>query len=233
MFLSRIHLNPQRRKTREALANPQVLHAMVASSLPPGMDTSSEGRLLWRVDRNGHDVRLYIVSPYEPGLEHIVEQVGWCADPGQTTDYSRFLNRLALGQEFDFRTTLNPVKQQRVAGERGKHIPICRPEEQIAWLRDRSQQWGFEIPRMTVAANTLDGARARLAEHDAVRVLQAEDQSFDKHDQGTRRRVTQRHVTFVGRLIVTDPNLLRRALTHGMGRGKAYGCGLMSLSSVS
>ena len=36
--------------------------------------------------------------------------------------------------------------------------------------------------------------------------------------------------TFEGVLEVTDPDALRRALTHGIGRGKAYGCGLMTLA---
>ena len=44
------------------------------------------------------------------------------------------------------------------------------------------------------------------------------------------RRVTLGVATFEGVLEVTDPDALRRALTHGIGRGKAYGCGLMTLA---
>ena len=36
--------------------------------------------------------------------------------------------------------------------------------------------------------------------------------------------------TFEGVLEVTEPEALRRVLTHGIGRGKAYGCGLMTLA---
>ena len=229
MFFSRVQLNPQRRKTREALANLQLLHAMVASSLPPHMDKSDTGRQLWRIDRDGHDVRLYIVSPYEPNLEHIVEQAGWAAAPGQTTDYGRFLDRLTRGQEFAFRVTLNPVKQQWVANGRGKLLPMSRECEQIDWLIGRSQTWGFRIPPLAPPTETIDDSVAAPPGH-SVRILGAQDRKFAKGPSNNRHTVTQRHVTYTGKLIVEDPEKLSHSLTHGMGRGKAYGCGLMTLA---
>ncbi|MCE7081877.1 type I-E CRISPR-associated protein Cas6/Cse3/CasE [Streptomyces sp. ST2-7A] len=42
--------------------------------------------------------------------------------------------------------------------------------------------------------------------------------------------VTMVTATFDGRLEVTDPDALRRTLTLGLGRGRAYGCGLMTLA---
>ncbi len=36
--------------------------------------------------------------------------------------------------------------------------------------------------------------------------------------------------TYTGVLQVTDPQLLQQALTAGVGRAKAYGCGLMTLA---
>ena len=56
------------------------------------------------------------------------------------------------------------------------------------------------------------------------------DRQFGKHDDSRPHTVTQRQVTVVGRLEVTDTALLRASLTAGMGRGKAYGCGLMTLA---
>ncbi|MQS10215.1 type I-E CRISPR-associated protein Cas6/Cse3/CasE [Streptomyces alkaliphilus] len=51
-------------------------------------------------------------------------------------------------------------------------------------------------------------------------------------ETGGRRRgpVTMVTATFDGRLEVTDPDALRRTLTLGLGRGRAYGCGLMTLA---
>ncbi|MEU7482087.1 type I-E CRISPR-associated protein Cas6/Cse3/CasE [Lentzea sp. NPDC042327] len=38
--------------------------------------------------------------------------------------------------------------------------------------------------------------------------------------------------SFEGRLEITDPDALRHSLTHGIGHGKAYGCGLLTLAPV-
>lgn len=38
---------------------------------------------------------------------------------------------------------------------------------------------------------------------------------------------------FDGALQIEDPERLRTALTAGMGRAKAYGCGLMTLRPLS
>nr|WP_246421854.1 type I-E CRISPR-associated protein Cas6/Cse3/CasE [Nocardiopsis mwathae] len=37
-------------------------------------------------------------------------------------------------------------------------------------------------------------------------------------------------VSYDGRLIVTDPAAFTAALKEGIGRAKAYGCGLLSLA---
>ncbi|MBT2392365.1 type I-E CRISPR-associated protein Cas6/Cse3/CasE [Streptomyces sp. ISL-1] len=61
------------------------------------------------------------------------------------------------------------------------------------------------------------------------------DLSFDKsRDQNAsgRRPVSLVTVTFEGRLEVGDPGALRGTLTQGLGRAKAYGCGLMTLAPL-
>jgi CRISPR system Cascade subunit CasE len=45
-----------------------------------------------------------------------------------------------------------------------------------------------------------------------------------------QQTVTLRVATFDGRFRVVDPTALRAALVNGIGRAKAYGCGLMTLA---
>jgi CRISPR system Cascade subunit CasE len=47
---------------------------------------------------------------------------------------------------------------------------------------------------------------------------------------GNDVRFTQ--ATFDGRLRITDLDAFRRTLTQGLGKAKAYGCGLMTLAPV-
>ncbi|WP_367124684.1 type I-E CRISPR-associated protein Cas6/Cse3/CasE [Streptomyces phytohabitans] len=49
---------------------------------------------------------------------------------------------------------------------------------------------------------------------------------------GTDASVRFTRVTFDGRLRITDQAAFHRTLTHGLGKAKAYGCGLMTLVPV-
>ncbi|MGC5410083.1 type I-E CRISPR-associated protein Cas6/Cse3/CasE, partial [Streptomyces sp. DT225] len=46
-------------------------------------------------------------------------------------------------------------------------------------------------------------------------------------------RVSIVTVTFDGHLEVTDPAVFRRALMQGIGKAKAYGCGLLTLAPLT
>ena len=48
----------------------------------------------------------------------------------------------------------------------------------------------------------------------------------------TANRVTINRTVYEGVARVTDPDALRHALVAGIGRSKAYGCGLMTLARV-
>lgn len=226
MHFSRFQINPQRREAKRLLANPRAMHAAVESSFPPLQPAGAEGRVLWRVDADRHDVRLYVVSPDQPDFRHLVEQAGWESSPGETTDYERFLGSLQLGQRYAFRVTVNPVKREHITGQRGQILPLVGEQSQIDWLTQRGERWGFHLMRHEVPQEiAVDDAPEAFD----VRVVQKRDRSFAKPDE-ERRTVTQRQVTLTGRLQVADAAALRTALVHGMGRGKAYGCGLMTLA---
>ncbi len=217
--LTRVLLNPARRQTRTLLASPQAMHAAVLAGFPPGSLTepTGNGRALWRVDRNGeHQVLLYICSPVAPDLTHLVEQAGWpTTSPWESRDYESLLDRLAVGQRWSFRVTANPVHRVRDPAhpERGHVRAHVTAHQQMAWLLSRAPAAGFEVAR------TEQG-------HDCVEVKDRQVLSFRR--QGAT--VTLARATFTGMLAVTDPVLLRRVLTSGLGRAKAYGCGLLTLA---
>ncbi len=219
MYLTQMPLNPARRSTREMLASPQRMHAAVLSAFVPG--TSEAGRILWRLDRpERHRLDLYVVSPAAPSLEGMSDQAGWPSQPvWRTADYRPFLERLERGQRWIFRLRANPIKNVRAEpGERGRRRPIVRTEEQLQWLIDKGERLGFRI------SPGEHGPNVRVSE-------QARDR-FDRRSDGERRTVTLQAVTFDGVLEVADPSGLRNALLSGIGAGKGYGCGLMTLARL-
>ena len=243
MHLTRFRFNTHRPGARKLLSSPQATHAAVMGGFPgllPGHPGGDPGqpRVLWRVDRNAKaEVYLYVVSPDRPELTHLVEQAGWPrADdsPGwQTHDYGGFLSRLEAGQTWAFRLTANPVHSiRRKDGEPTKLTAHVTPRHQAGWLLKRQEQCGFEVVRGTdldPALPSVDGYELLVHDRNST--------GFDKPDprpdkRGKRMRVPVVTATFDGRLTVTDPEALRRSLRAGIGRAKAYGCGLMTLAPV-
>lgn len=254
MFLTRFRMNTARPGARRLLSSPQVLHAAVMSSFPDLLPTdaaSSEApRVLWRVDHNARaEVLLYIVSPSRPDLTHLVEQAGWPAaaaapeTPGwQTKPYSPFLEGLSAGDHWMFRLTANPVHTiRRKDGEPKKLTAHLTPMHQMGWLLDRQEHSGFRIVEKPANKRLLPGGMThKKHEHHGDRYeLSVGDKralSFDKSRSsgiGRAKPVNLVTVTFNGRLEITDPDALRRTLTQGLGRAKAYGCGLITLAPLA
>ncbi|GAB95251.1 CRISPR system Cascade subunit CasE [Kineosphaera limosa] len=215
MFLTRFALNRARRGARHLLASQQRMHAGVLAGFPPGADP---GRVLWRIDESPQQTELFIASAARPDLTHLVEQAGWpTGATWDTADYSPFLERLAVGQLWGFRLTANPVRSvSRGAGIRGAVKAHVTPAQQEEWFLTRAAQLGFELPAGTMGVPDVVVKNRRTA-----RFLRGDDRG---------REVTVVMATFEGHLAVTDPELLRTALVGGVGRAKAYGCGLLTLA---
>lgn len=219
MYLTRFEINTARRGARFLLASPQRMHAAVHAGFPTlNVVDEQQGRLLWRLDRHEPATLLYIVSPQRPDLTHLSEQAGWPSLPHwETRPYQPLLDRLAAGQRWAFRLTANPVSSRRKNedskhSQRFGHVTVA---QQTRWLLDRTERLGFVVPKCT---------------HDEpdVAVRRRETLRFDREG----RTVTLATAVFEGHLDVTDPSTLRDVLVRGIGAGKGYGCGLLTLAPI-
>lgn len=211
MILTRTTLNPQRQGARKLLGSPQAMHAAILSGFPPGAEP---GRVLWRLDQGqGRHPVVYVVSAAAPDLAHVDEQAGWPSRRmAESVSYQPFLDGLASGQQWNFRITVNPT--HRVSrGGRSQVLGHVTVAQQTGWLFERAEAMG-------------------------VRFGESEEPTFTLVDREVvkfRRQaatVTLSRASFMGRLEVVEPDLLRQVLTQGVGRGKAYGCGLMTLAGA-
>lgn len=236
MYFTRFRMNPQKRGSVRLAASPQRMHATVLSAFPPDLATSPAGRVLWRLDTpSRHEWTLYVVSPGRPSMEQLQEECGWSQEPSwQTAEYGPFLDRLRAGQRWTFRLTANPVRS--VSGERGTrgtvspHVTVTQQQD---WLVQRAERLGFHVPAQAPELLTDEGTASPGGDPiPQVRVTRREQDSFAKGEPSRRRTATITRAQFDGVLEVTDEELLRTALTHGIGRAKAYGCGLMTLARV-
>lgn len=220
MYLSRFQINPQRREARKLLSSPQAMHAAVLAGFPAPA-ANGDGRVLWRVDRDySHRILLYVASPTAPDFTHLVEHAGWpkTTQTWETRSYDDLLSSLKKGQRWAFRLTANPVRSGRPKEQ--SHGPTRRyghvtVDQQRQWLLSRTERAGFQV------------LTAGTEEPDLI-VRERETVTFPRRGS----KVTLRRVCYDGRLEVTDAAALRHTLIRGLGHGKAYGCGLLTLAPV-
>lgn len=226
-YFSKFDINPQRRESRKLLNNPRAMHASVLSLFPPDQ-LEDHTRVLWRLDSEHPRHTLYVTSPIKPDFSHLQESSGWDSAPGQTTDYTKFLQQIVNGSEWFFRLQANPTKALRQTDDsatlkRGTVIPLVKEDQQIEWLQTRANQYGFTIPESKLLKETENP----IAD---VRVIENTEQIFFKQISSEKKlKIILRKSIFEGRLIVTDEIAVRRALIAGIGRAKSYGYGLLTL----
>ncbi|MGW3488745.1 type I-E CRISPR-associated protein Cas6/Cse3/CasE [Streptomyces sp. NPDC001054] len=231
VFLTRFRLNPARVGARRLLGSPQSLHAAVlASFAEPPQQRPDGSRVLWRVDQQARsEVVLYVVSPDEPDLTHLAEQAGWPTTGGwQTRPYGTFLDRITADDVWAFRLTANPVHSiRRTPAEPTKRTAHVTPRHQVEWLLNRQEDAGFAVLEKPEPCEDLPPIDAY-----EVTAHSRKDLMFQKRGEKDTRthQVKLSRVTFDGRLRVLDPAAFRRTLTSGLGKAKAYGCGLMTLA---
>lgn len=211
MYFSRVELNQRLSETLSALASPQKMHAAVKNGFPT-LNQDDE-RILWRLDKLKHALYLLVLSPRKPDFTSIVEQFGWPAagQTWETKNYDVLLERIEVGQRWQFRLCANPTKS--IAEEKGQRGKVCglSPHEQQEWLLARMDKNGFA-----------------LAMED-FHVVQRTQQKFRRGNQ----TVTLSTATFEGVLTVSDSALFQKALICGLGRAKAYGCGLLTVAGAA
>lgn len=228
MYLTQFRFNTARVGARRLLSSPHRLHgAVTASFTEPTRPTDGGPRTLWRVDETAQgDVLLYLTGPDRPDLTHLVEQAGWpTTQKWRTFEYAPFLDRITTGDAWNFRLTANPVHSiRRKDGEETKRTAHLTAPYQKQWLLKHQERAGFTIEEKPQE-------RRRLPTGDEYQLVVHSQRNLNFGKPGLKKPVTITAVTFDGRLRVTDADALRHTLTAGLGKSKAYGCGLMTLAA--
>ena len=247
MYLTRIYLNPHRRGAKQLMRSRQMLHAAVMNCFPPGvLDSPGAPRVLWRLDRppavrgaaprqGSPSCALYISSPVVPDPSHLVEEAGYATDGGVLVrDMSAFLDGLSAGQRWGFRLCVNPTfREASQVNARGRKRVLAHvtQDQQTQWVLDRSERLGFRVLTSAEYGGdlpVLEDQNGQRVDGSNLLINGVERGIAEFKRQGAR--VTLAVATFEGVLEVTDPDALRHGLVHGVGRGKAYGCGLLTLA---
>lgn len=209
MYLSRVEIDIKDRRKIHNLVNVQAYHSWVEDSFPEDKGANRQ-RKLWRVDNIYGKDYLLLVSPEKPDL-HILEKYG-VEGTAETKDYTSFLQSLKKDGIYRFKADLNPVHSIFEKGsDRGKVVPHVSEKHQKAYFFKKMEKHGF------------------YCAEDEVIITSRESLPFKRKGQ---KYVNLVKVTYEGVLRITDVEKFVQALTEGIGRKKAFGCGMITVVPV-
>lgn len=132
------------------------------------------------------------------------------------------LNRSDTGSPKD--CTFGGHRRARISSQSFKRtirrrVELRTDEDRTDWLVRQGERMGFQI--------------ANLKIEPAVRnVISAKEEKISFTKKRKKEPITYGSVVFEGVLQVTDADKFREALVNGIGQGKAYGFGLLSIAKV-
>jgi CRISPR system Cascade subunit CasE len=209
MYLSRVELDIRKRSTLITLSSPSKVHGLVESCFEK---KEPRERHLWRLDTVNGKQFLYIISVVEPNRRLLEEKVG-VSGTAQSKSYDAFLSKIQNGAVMRFRLTADPKKRAIAPkGEIGKIISYVNVDDQKEWLMRQASRCGFAV------------------NNNAFQIVEKHMDKFSKKSENDGiRYVRFERTTFEGILTVTDADVLRKTLIKGIGREKAYGCGMLTV----
>ncbi len=225
MFLSKLILNIRDRAARRDLADCHNMHRTIMSAFPQanGAAARDEFGVLFRVEigRDGKVV-LLVQSQIEPDWSRLPKDYLLKVDGNPACKpVSNHYVGLVNGQRLRFRLLANPTKRVSVRNTeqderwRGKRIELRREEDQIAWLRRKGEAAGFRLLATRINCDVPNVQTAPRPKTSGWR---------------EKNRLSFGSALFNGELEITDAAAFRLALSDGIGSGKAYGFGLLSIA---
>ncbi|MFD8404927.1 type I-E CRISPR-associated protein Cas6/Cse3/CasE [Streptomyces anulatus] len=205
--IARIRLNPHSRDVQRDLRDATEMHRTVMRMVPDDLGESprSQAGLLYRLDETDTTSTLLVQA-------HRLNPARLPAGYGQADikSLTPMFTALRKGLAVRYRIVLNPAKRERLPleakGKRGRIVPLSGADADQWWLR-RAADSGLHVHVLT--PTSMPPVRPRRQDADGMR------HSLIRYD---------------GTATVTDPDALHEAVLAGIGRGKPYGAGLLSLA---
>lgn len=226
MHLSRLLLRPLSREVRRDLADCHEMHRTLLRCFPQAADPArQEHGVLYRLEMAPNAFpRLLVQSRTAPH---------WAALPGgyltdiapddnpATAPLDRLLDSVREQAAYRFRLVANPTRDISVPQPDGrkleKRVELRGEQAWYEWLERKGALHGFKPLRHAAKPEVLNTTASAGGKLSGKR-------------QGAELTIAV--VRFDGLLEVTDRDRFRQALGSGIGRSRAYGCGLLSVAAV-
>ncbi|MYR09839.1 type I-E CRISPR-associated protein Cas6/Cse3/CasE [Streptomyces sp. SID724] len=212
LWLTRIVPDTRSPQARRDLGDPIGTHRRIMSLFPSdaGPDPRARFGILFRTEDTPTGPHLLIQSTHEPDATRLPDGYGTTV----TRPLDALLDAIRPGLTIRYRCAASPVRKPGATTRALYNLPpvvaLTGTAADEWWLRQADNSG---IKPLTHHSHPLDAIRGQRRPTGAP-------------PQSIRHTRTQ----FDGTAAIIDTDLLRQAVLNGIGRGKAYGCGLLSIA---
>jgi CRISPR system Cascade subunit CasE len=207
MYLSRLTLDPLHPQGRRDLGSRYEMHRTLVRAFAPDA-RSTPVRFLWRLEPS-----LSIVS-----AAVLLVQSEALADWSALDAFPGYALEVRGNKRVDLETLIQPEARFRfrlhanpTVTREGKRFGLCKEADQLAWLERQGDKRGFDL----------------------VGCMLTGSERIESRQGHSGRRITVQTAMFEGILQARESAALGMAVRAGLGHGKAWGLGLLSLARVA
>lgn len=208
-WITQIQPDLRSHEARRDLGSAVGMHHRLMSLFPDGVGQEARRTfgVLFRVENTPRGPQVLLQSNTAPELSQLPSHYG----TGQSKDLSPLLEALETGRYVRYRIAANAVRRPghttRAKNDVSSVIPLAGAEAEEWWIR-QAEASGLTVQGL--GSQSLDAASG-------------------ERKKG-RHKIRHARTLFEGTALINDAHLLRERTITGIGRGKAYGCGLLSLA---
>lgn len=202
MYLSQLSFDINHPSVRQALRNPHDMHRNLMQAFDEEGQPREQVKLLYRVDIE--KASLLVSSEVEPKWEQVP---GYQCMGLKITDGLK--DAFLKGRCVRFRLLAIPAKKVKGEGKNSKRVFLRDEQERVDWLARQGKKYGFDL--------------CSVPEQSPAQIISGKKGDMD---------IDYTAVCFSGVLRITEQDNFWKGYTQGIGAGKAYGLGMLSVQKV-
>jgi len=216
LWLTRIVPSPSSREARRDLSGSDQgirLHQRMLQMFPDGIEGPARAAfgVLFRAEDSPRGPQILLQSHIAPDASRLPGAYGSV----ETRSLDALLAHLHKGMVVNYRCVANPVRKPGATSREAYKLPpvvALSGNAAVAWWERQSNAAGLEP--LHINAHPLATVRGQRG----------------SKGPSAQQRIQHARTQFDGTARVLDAELLREKLATGIGRAKAYGCGLLSIA---
>jgi CRISPR system Cascade subunit CasE len=210
LWLARITLDTRHRAVRHDLRDTVAMHRRLMSLFHDdlGEQPRAQAAALYRLEDTPTGPAVLVQSTRRPAPDKLPTGYGHF----DLRELTPLLDALKPGTLVHYRIAANPTKRAWKGDRAGKIVALAGADAD-AWWNRQAPQHGLDL--LSLVSSPQPTAHG------------------ERNGERSNAKVTHVVTRFDGRAVVSDVDQVRAAVTAGIGRGKSFGCGLLSLALVA